>query len=119
MLLKAKQSNKVQEITGCIVYHNMQFIQLIEGDKDHIESLYSSIQADKRHYEVQTLLAKPSKQSLWTDWSMAFYNFSDQNDQTKYKRLLLETSFDNANEKEKNSEVLFTLRKYTSILLDH
>lgn len=118
MLQKAKYFNKVKKITGLIIYHKSQFIQLIEGDKDAIESLYSSIQADKRHYDVETLLSKSSNQSLWNEWSMAFYDFSDPVDQNNYLRLLLESSFENANKKEKNSPVLSTLRENISMLFD-
>ena len=118
MLQKAKYFNKVKKITGLIIYHKSQFIQLIEGDKDAINSLYSSIQADKRHYDVETLLSKSSNQSLWNEWSMAFYDFSDPVDQNNYLRLLLESSFENANKKEKNSPVLSTLRENISMLFD-
>ena len=119
MLIDAKRFNKKNNITGCILYHDKQFIQLIEGDKKVIESLYATIKEDKRHFEVQTLLNKASKQSLWNDWSMAFYNFSEDGDQTIYKRLLLESSFENANKKVQNSEVIATLRRHTSLLLDN
>ena len=50
---------------------------------------------------------------------MAFYNFSEQEDDADLKRLLLESSFENANKKVKNSEVLSLLRQHTSALLDH
>ena len=119
MLQRAKYFNKMNEITGIILYHKSQFIQLIEGEKDAIESLYASIRADERHHEVETILSKASNQSLWMDWSMAFYDFSDPSDQTNYLRLLLESSFENANKKEQNSEVLSSLRAHTSLLLDH
>jgi hypothetical protein len=119
MLQRAKYFNKMNEITGIILYHKSQFIQLIEGEKGAIESLYASIMADERHHEVETILSKASNQSLWMDWSMAFYDFSDPSDQTNYLRLLLESSFENANKKEKNSEVLSSLRTHTSLLLDH
>ena len=49
---------------------------------------------------------------------MAFYNFSDENNQEDYKRLLLESSFENASKKDKNSEILRVLRQETSLLLD-
>ena len=119
MLLRAKHFNKANNITGFIIYYKEQFIQLIEGEKNVIQPLYKNIKADKRHYHVQTILTTSSKQSLWTDWSMAFYDFSDQSDENNYLRLLLESNFENANKKEKSSEVLLTLRQETSFLLDN
>jgi hypothetical protein len=118
MLLKAKQFNKANNITGIILYYKLQFIQLIEGDKESIDSLYKDIQADKRHFDVETIISTSSKQSLWTEWSMAFYDFSNTTDQSDYLRLLLEASFEDVNSKQKNSEVLTTLRQHTSLILD-
>ena len=118
MLSKAKRFNKVNNITGIILYYKQQFIQLIEGDKKSIESLYKDIQADKRHFDVETIISTTSKQSLWTEWSMAFYDFSDTTDQSDYLRLLLEASFEDVNSKQKDSMVLKILREYTSQILD-
>lgn len=118
MLLKAKRFNKVNNITGIILYYKLQFIQLIEGDKKSIESLYKDIQADKRHFDVETIISTVSKQSLWTEWSMAFYDFSDTSNQSDYLRLLLEASFEDVNSQQKNSEVLTSLRQHTSLILD-
>ena len=106
MLSKAKRFNKVNNITGIILYYKHQFIQLID------------IQADKRHFDVETIISTTSKQSLWTEWSMAFYDFSDTTDQSDYLRLLLEASFEDVNSKQKDSMVLKILREYTSQILD-
>ncbi|WP_081997639.1 BLUF domain-containing protein [Wocania ichthyoenteri] len=111
MLLKAKQHNKMQGITGCIIYSNNQFIQIIEGNKDVILDLYTKIKADDRHFDVTTLIEEPSKEMLWDDWSMAFYDFSGTAEQNNYSRMLLETYFENANSKNKSSEVFLTLKK--------
>ena len=118
MLLDAKNYNKSKKITGCILYHKNQFIQLIEGEDLLVQSLYASIQEDKRHVEIKTLIRTASEQTLWNDWSMAFYDFSEEGDQENYKRLLLESSFESAHKKVKDSEVLSVLRKHTSKLLD-
>ena len=119
MLVDAKSLNKKRNITGCILYHNQKFIQLIEGDKNKIETLYATIKADARHFDIETIISKASTESIWNDWSMAFYNFAEQEDDADYKRLLLESSFENANKKVKNSEILSLLRQHTSALLDN
>lgn len=118
MLLDAKNYNKSKKITGCILFHKNEFIQLIEGDAHLVQSLYGRIKEDKRHFEIETLISTSSEQTLWNDWSMAFYDFSEEGDQENYKRLLLESSFENANKNVKDSKVLSVLRKHTSKLLD-
>ena len=49
MLLKAKRFNKANDITGCIMYFNDQFIQILEGEKSVITALYTIIEKDSRH----------------------------------------------------------------------
>ena len=118
MLQEAKKFNKNNEITGMILFYKSYFIQLIEGKKEVVEALYSRIKKDERHHDVETILSQPTNLTLWSDWSMAFYDFSEPSEQSTQLRLLLESSFENANDKEKNSEVLSTLREQTSYLLD-
>ena len=117
MLQGAKVFNREHNITGIIVYYDTYFIQLIEGNKEIIESLYKNIKSDKRHYNVDTILCKESKKSLWNTWSMAFYDLSVESEQTNYLKVLLESSFENVSKTQKNSEVLNTLRQQVFNLL--
>ena len=117
MLLKAKKHNKSQNITGCIVYSDHQFIQIIEGREQPIKELYASIKNDERHFDVTTLIETKTKETLWDDWSMAFYNFAGSSDQNKHSRILLESYFDRANENQSNSEVLRVLKSNVLELL--
>ncbi len=43
ILAKASAFNTKNNITGCLLYHNHEFIQILEGEMDHIESLYVNI----------------------------------------------------------------------------
>ena len=118
MLVDANYFNKKNKISGCLLYYDMQFIQLLEGDEKAVQSLYSSIKDDKRHYDIETLITKLSHGRLWNDWSMAFYNFSEDSSPTKYKRLLLESSLENANREQHKSELLTILKQQLSLLFD-
>ena len=118
MLLKAKQKNKKLKITGCIVYANYKFIQLIQGPKQAIIDLYQDIKNDDRHYSVMTLLEKSSKEKLWSDWSMAMLNFSGNSKQIMSSRILLETYFETANKKEKDSDAFKIFRSNVLHLLN-
>jgi hypothetical protein len=118
MLAKAKKNNKEKGITGCIVYCNEQFIQLIAGPADAIEVLYSTIKNDDRHYNVTTLLEKKSNTTLWDDWSMAFYNFSGGPEVNKHSRILMEAFFERVDNTKRSSEVYKTLRQEISNLLN-
>ena len=116
MLIKAKRKNKQQNITGCIVYANDKFIQLIQGPKKYISDLYRDIKADNRHANVITLMEETSKEKLWSDWSMAMLNFSGSSKQIMSSRILLESYFETANKYEKESDA-FKIFRYNVLNL--
>ncbi|NNE31742.1 MAG: BLUF domain-containing protein [Winogradskyella sp.] len=117
MLMKAKRKNKRLRVTGCIVYANDKFIQLIQGPKDAIIDLYSAIKADKRHFSVTTLLEGGSQEKLWKDWSMAMLNFSGSSKQIMSSRILLESYFETANKAEKDSDAFKIFKENVTNLL--
>nr|WP_321222386.1 BLUF domain-containing protein [uncultured Psychroserpens sp.] len=118
MLLKAKRFNKEHNITGCIVYHDDRFIQIIEGEKPEIINLYAKIKDDKRHFDVMTLSETATNQTLWDDWSMAFYKFTGDALRDQNNRMLLEVYFESANQQQQSSKVFKTLKQSVLQLLN-
>jgi len=55
ILETAQDFNEKNNITGCLVYHNHKFLQIIEGEKMIIDDLFVIITNDKRHSEVKLL----------------------------------------------------------------
>jgi len=51
----AKSNNTKHGITGCLLYHNKQFIQLLEGERTELEVLFEKIARDRRHSNVQQI----------------------------------------------------------------
>ncbi|MTE27524.1 BLUF domain-containing protein [Winogradskyella ouciana] len=118
MLMKAKRKNKRLKITGCIVYADNKFIQLIQGPKDAIIDLYKEIKADKRHFKVTTLLEQSTEQKIWSDWSMAMLDFSGNVKQVMNSRILLESYLENVTPKEKESDSYKVFRASVNDLLN-
>ncbi len=76
ILETAQSFNAKNNITGCLLYYNQEFIQILEGEKEIIKELYSHISKDKRHTDL-ILLAEGKKQDrVFYDWSMTFYELS-------------------------------------------
>jgi hypothetical protein len=72
MLNASVDRNRRVGITGCLLYHKGVFVQLLEGEKAKVQSLFEKIAADARHNHV-TLLASAEKESrIFNDWNMAF-----------------------------------------------
>ena len=118
MLMKAKQKNKKINVTGCIVYANNKFIQLIQGPKKAIIDLYEEIKADQRHYNVTTLLEQATDHKIWSDWSMAMLDFSGDANNVINSRVLLESYLGNVAQNEKDSETYKVFRASVNNLLN-
>lgn len=84
LLEQSRKKNAGLNITGLLVYYKRGFIQLFEGEKSDIFSLYDTICKDERNQQNQILWDGEIKERSFTDWSMAFLNIKDI-DQTKLK----------------------------------
>ncbi len=85
LLLQSREKNARLDITGLLVYHDQEFMQLLEGEKDVIFTLYDTIVGDKRHSQVHLLWDGPIAARSFRDWSMAFL---DLDKITGYSRFL-------------------------------
>lgn len=77
LLIQSRDKNLRLNITGLLVYGNREFMQLLEGTKQDIFSLYEAIFRDSRHQQVQLLWDGDIDERSFTDWSMAFININN------------------------------------------
>ncbi len=70
LLLQARERNAAEEVTGLLVHDRDRFIQWLEGPGDNLERIWSSIQKDARHYEVERIYVPRLKQRMFKDWDM-------------------------------------------------
>jgi hypothetical protein len=78
ILEEARDFNEKNNITGCLLYHNREFIQILEGDKETLQDLFAKIGRDSRHSDI-LLLAEGDKESrTFYQWSMAFHELSPE-----------------------------------------
>ena len=72
-LLKISQvRNAPAGITGLLLYSNGNFIQLLEGDGEAVQTLYARITRDPRHHNCIQLFDRAAETRLFPDWSMGF-----------------------------------------------
>ncbi len=72
ILEKSIRRNEKRGITGVMLYSGGNFIQLLEGPKHEVESLFRKISEDKRHTNIIRLLAEYSDRRDFPDWKMGF-----------------------------------------------
>ncbi len=109
MLNNARAFNQEHRITGCLLYHQNQFIQLLEGEAPMVRELYSRIEKDRRHTSLALLSEERIDSRIFEEWHMAFYNFSSPEEDAIFKEHQLATFFENSNlfKKASKSGLLF------------
>lgn len=78
MLVQFRKNNKNKGVTGLMLYDGYgTFIQVLEGDKQKVQSLYQLISKDPRHTRVNLLGESQIDKRSFPDWKMGFKNLAD------------------------------------------
>ena len=90
LLDKARAHNASQGITGMMVYHRREFMQLLEGEQAAVQALYDRIAGDPRHQQLRRIWDGPIRERGFSDWGMAFVapDELDLRDKPGYQDLL-------------------------------
>ena len=79
LLSEARAKNLDQGITGHLLYSEEVFVQCIEGPPEAVEALWSSLQKDGRHHDIELLAREPISERKFAEWSMAFSSYPSLN----------------------------------------
>ncbi len=74
LLRGCRENNARLGVTGLLLYHEGNFIQVLEGEPGVVEALYAHIERDRRHRGCLILLRGPIERRIFPDWSMGFRN---------------------------------------------
>ncbi|MBB5746872.1 hypothetical protein GGR13_002479 [Brevundimonas variabilis] len=58
-------------MTGCLAHPDGHFVQVIEGEVEHVDALMDSLNADKRHTDITVLGRWPTSSRIFSNWAMA------------------------------------------------
>ena len=70
LLERARRMNQAANITGILLLIEGSFFQILEGDPQAVDQLYSKIARDPRHRRVVKLIEEPIRERDFQDWSM-------------------------------------------------
>jgi len=65
-------NNKAANISGLLLHHNGQILQVLEGEAAAIKDLYARIEKDKRHVNTTLLVDGPCTSPAFKAWSMGY-----------------------------------------------
>ena len=76
ILEKSSVYNKVQNITGVLCQGSGLWMQVLEGERAKVNTLYARIMADRKHKNVQLLSIEEIESRRFGQWSMALVYLS-------------------------------------------
>jgi hypothetical protein len=72
LLFDARAFNRDNGITGLLLHHGGQFMQLIEGEQHEVQRLYRRIAEDSRHRDAVIEVNAPADRRLFPEWQMGY-----------------------------------------------
>ena len=72
----SSKNNQPLGITGCLLYQDGCFMQMLEGSRPSIQALMERIQKDPRHRNTRIVAQGDIPKRVFLDWSMEFHNLS-------------------------------------------
>jgi EAL domain-containing protein (putative c-di-GMP-specific phosphodiesterase class I) len=75
----SKKNNEADNISGALMFNQLCFAQILEGESHVIEKTFERIQCDPRHQNIQVLDYRSIETRSFPDWAMAFIGESVSN----------------------------------------
>ncbi len=72
ILSSSRFNNKLNNITGILLYHEGNILQVLEGDRETVMNLYDKIKLDSRHDNGMKMISGTSDERNFPDWLMGF-----------------------------------------------
>lgn len=72
LLDHARAANERRHITGMLSFDSRYFLQVLEGDRQAVNEVFSRIAADPRHRRVELLEVAATDERRFARWNMAF-----------------------------------------------
>jgi hypothetical protein len=77
LLNQARASNERRNLTGVLLHREDSFLQVIEGRKSDVMSLFEHIKKDPRHQRVEVLAVGNIEEREFSDWQMGFLELDE------------------------------------------
>lgn len=80
LLVGAREENAKHGVTGVLLYHDGNFLQVLEGPRTEVLETLERIRGDGRHAGIIMLENRGCKRTTFPDWSMGYLEFARLND---------------------------------------
>ena len=72
LLERARHFNALHSLTGMLLYIEGSFFQLLEGEAEAVDAIYTRIMRDPRHTRVTLIIRESIAQRDFSEWTMGF-----------------------------------------------
>lgn len=76
LLEHSRRKNEAAGLSGLLLYHDGNFMQLLEGEENQVRATYDRIKKDPRHFGCLLLLTHQVTERSFPNWSMGFRDFA-------------------------------------------
>jgi len=77
LLAQSRNRNEELGITGLLLYHGGNILQVLEGDESAVEKLFGRIAMDTRHRGIIVLFREFIEEREFAQWAMGFRDLED------------------------------------------
>ncbi|MFK7945994.1 MAG: BLUF domain-containing protein [Saprospiraceae bacterium] len=74
LLKESRKNNQKNNITGILLLVEGCFLQILEGEKSTIKTLYNKVKKDTRHNDILKISEGTTQERVFKEWSMGFKN---------------------------------------------
>ena len=76
-----EKKNNENDLSGILLYSDGNFFQVIEGEKDQVDEIFTVIKQDSRHFNIFTIFEKQISATNFEDYKVDFLTVSMRKDQ--------------------------------------
>ena len=77
ILRRSRRNNGRDGVSGLLIYHDGNFLQILEGDEDRVLSCYRRIISDSRHTGCMLLKSEEVSERVFEGWNLACLPFAE------------------------------------------
>ncbi|WP_432383516.1 EAL domain-containing protein [Duganella sp. P38] len=70
LLHRTRANNAEAGITGCLLYEDDHFMQILEGERSQVLATFERIRGNDLHTGVRVVIEGPARRRVFTHWSM-------------------------------------------------
>jgi len=77
ILQMAQSRNQEAGVTGMLLFKGGVFLQILEGPKDAVKTIFGSIASDFRHHNLTVIAKQSTLDRIFEDWTMGYRKVSE------------------------------------------